>query len=974
MGVQGILSYILQTPGSRTRLDLKWTAEQIHKETTKQAEILCDFYPVLKWLLASFEGTQIQMGKLSPYSIMYGGVLPEASQRVLQFVGALQSINVTPIFFIAGPPGSDGQRFDSVLPELCQRYQQRIGQCSTIHQVCAKTENLTQLEWTLREDVALQVEFSLKSCDIRLVHCAGEVVDSILQYVRTHVEVCGVLSDDTVYAVAAQSKLFLPGLFDVDSLLGIHGEEINSPLAGLMCEAVTPASLATSLGLKQQQLADFAVLCGNEFSREHNRGCLPCEKLGMDGCGVSSIAKWLQRRENSSPLLANPAVQEFLLLHPAYTQAISNTHLLYNGCDESESIFLNSNSNNDVRTPIEESGDVKSYLGAPIHGIIPDSMMAQKLTSIANGIYWRFLLPEATKLNQPSFNDVTLPLRRKIYLLLGLKRVTEFGRTTSKSFEEVCLSLPENGINPSILAVLNSLGVDEKLSVLFSLVACPEEEILSAAGGLDRLVNYSSSLGSNVKSGVSSKAVLICACFVFLYMSDHKHRPSPGIRICEFDALLVTCLTCAAGLPPCHVASLPPARAITVGMLFTHILQQVYLLASLLGLSSELPAPSEVFYPLPYIAYHMASYISDCERDAQLQGSSQLSEAYGIFNTVLEFNSVLPLRAELFNHWRSPDVVHLLSLFNSALKSFQLFRGLLNVQRNLPKVMTRDLDVITEMDTRGGAGLSGTDASCGSQGEESEKEGWSGEDDHPIRSDNSDIALHCCSELPASEEYLVSEENLYLSVQSQPHDGSPPPDYVTDVIVHAVTDATVSSAIDLERRRLRNDDVREEALNEMVNCHDAPPERLLADRKPEAHTSHALPILEHRAQILELINSHQVVCIEGETGCGKSTKVPQFILDEALRSSSSSSVTCRMLVTQPRRVAAVRLAERVARERRERLGKTVGYCIGGHHRITSHTALTYCTMGYMLQVSEGYWGPVGVQGMCETDQSPWLCQ
>lgn len=116
MVIQGLLSYILQTPGYRTRLDLKRTAEQLHQQTSYHVEILCDFYPVIKWHLARLESNQIQRGKLSPYSIMYSGVLSETCGHVQQFVNALRSINITPVFFIAGPPGSDRQRFNLVVP------------------------------------------------------------------------------------------------------------------------------------------------------------------------------------------------------------------------------------------------------------------------------------------------------------------------------------------------------------------------------------------------------------------------------------------------------------------------------------------------------------------------------------------------------------------------------------------------------------------------------------------------------------------------------------------------------------------------------------------------------------------------------------------------------------------------------------------------------------------------------------------
>lgn len=77
-------------------------------------------------------------------------------------------------------------------------------------------------------------------------------------------------------------------------------------------------------------------------------------------------------------------------------------------------------------------------------------------------------------------------------------------------------------------------------------------------------------------------------------------------------------------------------------------------------------------------------------------------------------------------------------------------------------------------------------------------------------------------------------------------------------------------------------------------------------------------------QILGKIANFQVVIIEGETGCGKSTQVPQFILDEA----ADKHHHCNIVVTQPRKIAAISLARRVCKERDWQLGKLVGYQVG----------------------------------------------
>lgn len=61
-----------------------------------------------------------------------------------------------------------------------------------------------------------------------------------------------------------------------------------------------------------------------------------------------------------------------------------------------------------------------------------------------------------------------------------------------------------------------------------------------------------------------------------------------------------------------------------------------------------------------------------------------------------------------------------------------------------------------------------------------------------------------------------------------------------------------------------------------------------------------LPAWIHREAVVKLVSENQVVLISGETGCGKSTQVPQFLIDE-----ESIGPTCNIAITQPRRISAV---------------------------------------------------------------------
>lgn len=112
-------------------------------------------------------------------------------------------------------------------------------------------------------------------------------------------------------------------------------------------------------------------------------------------------------------------------------------------------------------------------------------------------------------------------------------------------------------------------------------------------------------------------------------------------------------------------------------------------------------------------------------------------------------------------------------------------------------------------------------------------------------------------------------------------------------------------------------------------------------------TRESLPAFSVSKKIIELVNKNQVVVLSGETGCGKSTQIPQFILDDYIYSKKGS--LCNIVVTQPRRISAIGLAERVSQERSEKLGQTVGYSIRLENKMSDNTRLLYCTTGILLR-------------------------
>ncbi|XP_077399791.1 putative ATP-dependent RNA helicase DHX57 [Vanacampus margaritifer] len=112
-----------------------------------------------------------------------------------------------------------------------------------------------------------------------------------------------------------------------------------------------------------------------------------------------------------------------------------------------------------------------------------------------------------------------------------------------------------------------------------------------------------------------------------------------------------------------------------------------------------------------------------------------------------------------------------------------------------------------------------------------------------------------------------------------------------------------------------------------------------------------LPAWNERENILDLLDGCQVLVVSGMTGCGKTTQIPQFILDASL--SGSANKVANIICTQPRRISAISVAQRVAQERAESLGNSVGYQIRLESVRSSATRLLYCTTGVLLRRLEG---------------------
>lgn len=110
----------------------------------------------------------------------------------------------------------------------------------------------------------------------------------------------------------------------------------------------------------------------------------------------------------------------------------------------------------------------------------------------------------------------------------------------------------------------------------------------------------------------------------------------------------------------------------------------------------------------------------------------------------------------------------------------------------------------------------------------------------------------------------------------------------------------------------------------------------------------SLPVASHASSVLAKIATSSVVVVLAATGSGKTTQVPQLILDDWI--ARGDGAKCNIVCTQPRRIAAISVAERVAKERGESLGDSVGYQVRFESKPPKPDgSILFCTTGLFLR-------------------------
>ena len=164
--------------------------------------------------------------------------------------------------------------------------------------------------------------------------------------------------------------------------------------------------------------------------------------------------------------------------------------------------------------------------------------------------------------------------------------------------------------------------------------------------------------------------------------------------------------------------------------------------------------------------------------------------------------------------------------------------------------------------------------------------------------------------------------------------------------------ADLKRKIDEEQARQKANKKQKKKQKQVVSSDELPVKSygaLLSTGKPSVlnlDASGPLPIAALRKELIASVKTHATTIVVGETGSGKSTKLAQYLADDLL--SSQDRKGC-IVCTQPRRVAAVTIAQRVAAERHGKVGEEVGYSIRFEDKTSKRTKIKFVTDGVLVR-------------------------
>lgn len=674
MGVKGLLAYILSSSDLR-KVQLSILASSFQQETGKGPKLLFKLSEIAAEFWSSPITVLKKVGDYPEYTSICGPDFHLVSDRVCCFVKALRSLGIEPVFFVDPPADHDS---NERLQVLMNQNSKKLANMYLIQQVLEHSQVQSFPHDNCNNLVKRQLLYSLRAEGTEVVFCTQQADSVIASYVQSHPETCGVVSDNSEFAIISGCVLFPLVGFDFKNFTGLRNAvSVDKSPGEIISVAITSAGLAKSLEIREDQLPDLAVLCGMERTCRFIHRLSVLTALGVEGSGVKEIAAWLKCKD--TPLMAHSVMQELCRLHPDFSDALEQSYNKFS-----------------LQGPSQM--DLSRY-ASPLYELVETEMLKYgelAFSAAKQGNVWLDVLCENLNLGQPSMVELLRPIRKNLYTLLGVREVHEYGRTTSKACEvrvvPACGNQEEVESSIKNLHSLRAMDRRARLVAAYQLTTALTGQSVKDMTEIVEGVSKSSSQFPNIEWPKLHKLALVCCSLAVMAHLNKASEPSLAVTDRQLDALLLSCLTCTTEgtILPHIVHVLPSMRAVSISEWFCVALDVLYETMAILGVTDASPEPRNIFYPMAFIPYHLAL---ESHSDLTSRQELDINSVKTAMQTALSLPAVMKFRSCVFDTNELLPLPDLIVLCSAALNEV-----LENAEQLLPRTMTASLEELVEKD------------------------------------------------------------------------------------------------------------------------------------------------------------------------------------------------------------------------------------------------------------------------------------
>lgn len=906
MGVRGLTRYSRQHEAQTSEV-----VGDLH-DVTLAVDFVGFLYHVCEQLFQ-----EVQSDGLSPSAwLLLGGCPLRLERHVDAWIRQLKRRNVT-LTVVTDPPqcfGGAAHRKGYCLADRAQQKKQQIVQLQTSLERNKRPQDKTLLQTNGRFPFAREkLRGLLKQHGVAIRTADREADEELGRLVR----------DGKAFAVLADDSDFL-------CMRGVRYIPFNKLEMGdkISARVFSSEKVAESLGLTVQQLVDLAIICGNDFTP------LLDEEFGM----AASLSFPVQRTEATTSLspedgarwvaghlsvLDNPTLPEIEAQREGFLRALFEIYRFYGYEEAFLKKFPMKIQPNLLKKKVQKYKKLVDRYDLP-------PMAIDILETKARGLSQRFdPLSAVAGLEDKTLDELQAPARRLSYLVLDTPTVREV--SVDKEVEVHVKQF--DFLKPFVAVPVQGRSAKAVDSMFSSLVFCLLYQ--DPKGGNPRVLQLAGMLGKTDKKGLAVKTIVYS--LLILWQRDRIYLEKANLlndRLLEilFLASLVSLQVdlskkkAPAVLPPPFDDKLLNMETYAVVGGYLETLKQLHQLRFVLG--NTLPQDvgfASFFSGEVFVRVCHALMESDTKAKATKKKSPKQSTKFSReqVKAVVEAFKV-KISGDVF--WNRYAYLHATM---QQLKKFVVFPN--------------DVEATKGAENPAITALEAAMRSCSIE-------------DNVASEDNGILGLPqdvvvCAPALPPPLPPTPPSHLHASAAPFSPNDvkaESPP---LPPSQLHA-------SAPAFDPRAVKGLMPASVAKRHGVGVAVPQIEEAAEPTKPVSLKGlmETLPVFAHREEILENVANNQLTIIQGETGCGKSTSVPQFLYDAWARDRAASERPVNIYVTQPRRIAAIELANTVAKMREGnefgedgKVGNVIGYRIGQKQMTSSKTKITYVTTGYMVE-------------------------